>query len=123
MSSGEGRYEWEPADNATPDALYDRTWAITMLNGVLTDLKAEYDERGKKAVFEALLQFVSGTPSASSYAETARLLDTTEGNVKVLVHRLRRHFGETLRERIAETVKSEFEVDEEIRYLMSCFAK
>ena len=123
MTDGEGRYEWEPVDSVTPDVLYERSWAMTLLNSVLMNLKTEYEAKGKTETFEALEHFVSGSSSVSSYAEVANLLKTSEGNIKVLVHRIRRRFGDILRERVANTVESESEIDGEITHLMSCFGK
>jgi len=123
MTAGEGRYEWEPVDSVTPDVLYERSWAMTLLDTVLMDLKAEYKIKGKTEIFEALEHFVSGSSPVTSYSEVAQLLETSEGNIKVLVHRIRRRFGDILRGHVAHTVESESEVDQEIRHLMSCFGK
>jgi RNA polymerase sigma-70 factor (ECF subfamily) len=122
MALGESKYQWEPAAPATPEVLYERSWALTVLDGVLKDLKGEYENKGKAETFDALERFVSCTEPEKSYAQVAAELKTSEGNVKVLVYRLRRRFAEILREHVADTVESDREIDEEIRCLMACFA-
>jgi DNA-directed RNA polymerase specialized sigma24 family protein len=123
VSDGESRYAIEPADERTPEAAYERLWAMAVLDAALADLQQEYGGRGKADVFAALQPFLGGADAADSYASAARALQATEGNVKVMVHRLRRRFGELLRARVAHTVPSESEIDEELHYLMSCFAR
>jgi RNA polymerase sigma-70 factor (ECF subfamily) len=123
-AGGEDRYRREPADDRTPEDAYERMWAMTLLNETLADLQREYRDKGKADVWETLQPFLGGGAGpGDSYAGAARALRTTEGNVKVLVHRFRRRFGELLRDRVAHTVPSEPDVDEEIRHLMSCFAR
>jgi len=122
MARAEGRYDCEPRDSVTPDMLYEREWALAVLQAGLDDLRREYESRGKGELFEALhAHIVPGSKPALPHAETAKRLGMSEGNVKVAVHRLRRRFGELLREQVAQTVESENNIDEEIRYLLSCF--
>src|SRR5207248_1297904 len=75
----EGRYALELADGLTPERIYDRSWALTLLGRVLDQLGREYDEAGKAATFEALRGVLAGDPDAPSYAAVAARLGTTEG--------------------------------------------
>ncbi len=124
MATADGRYSCEPPDDSTPEVIYDRHWAMTLLETVLNIVKKEYESRGKLDIFDALHESIAGNSGgASSYAELAGRLKTTEGNLKIMVHRLRRQFGETLRKEIAQTVESDADIDDEIRHLMACISK
>ena len=120
-SNAETRYRLEPAHNLTPERLFERQWAITVLERVLARLKAEsLTLSGGPAVFDTLKQFLTGSGAAASYGQVAAQLGMTVGAVKVAVHRLRRRYRQLLREEIAQTVAGPEEIDEEIRYLLSC---
>jgi DNA-directed RNA polymerase specialized sigma24 family protein len=124
MAAADGRYSCELADTSTPEAVYDRQWAMTLLETVMNILKHEYESRGKSDVFDALHENIAGNAGGVVfYSELAVRLDTTEGNLKIMVHRLRRQFGEALRKEIAQTVESDADVDDEIRHLMACLSK
>ena len=117
----ETRYRQEPKDELSADKLLDRQWAVALLDRVLARLGAEYAEAGKSEVFEQLKDSLTGTRDSIPYAVIATKLDTTEGAVKVAVHRLRQRYRKLLREEIAHTVASPAEVDEEIRHLFTAF--
>jgi len=121
MARAEGRYDCEPTNSVTPEVLYERTWALTVLQATLDDLRTEYGSRNRIEVFEALHDHIVTGSRPPPHAETAKRLGMTEGNVKVAVHRMRRRFGELLRAQVAETVESEDDIDAEIRYLLKCF--
>jgi RNA polymerase sigma-70 factor (ECF subfamily) len=113
----EGRYASEPAHELTPERIFDRTWALTLLGRVLEQLGEEYSAGGQSVTFEALSPVLTDGPRAVSYATLAARLGTTEGAVRVSVHRLRRRYGDRLRAEIAATVDDPAEVDDEIRAL------
>lgn len=117
LDNAEARYRLEPSHEITPQKLFDRRWALTLLDGVLADLQAEYRQAGKEAVFESLKGTLTGDSEAASYAQIGRQLNMSEGAVKVAVHRLRRRYRQKLRQTIADSVASEEQVDEEIREL------
>jgi RNA polymerase sigma-70 factor (ECF subfamily) len=110
----EGRYAREPAHELTPERIFDRTWALILLGRVLEQLREEYRLASKSATFEVLSPVLSEGSRAVSYATLAARLGTTEGAVRVAVHRLRRRYGERLREEIAATVDEPAEIDDEI---------
>lgn len=117
----ETRYRQEPMDELSADKLLDRQWAIALLDQVLARLGAEYADAGKSEVFEQLKNSLTGNRDSIPYAAIAAKLDTTEGAVKVAVHRLRQRYRKLLREEIAHTVASPAEIDEEIRHLFAAF--
>jgi RNA polymerase sigma-70 factor (ECF subfamily) len=115
----ERRYEDEPVDDLTPERIFDRTWALTLLARVVERLRHEYDNAGRSERFEELLATLTRDPASDSYAEIALRLGMTEGNVRVAIHRLRRRYGVVLREEIAATVHDDGEIDDEIRALFA----
>jgi len=121
--SAEDRYRREPEDNATPERLFERRWALTLLDQVLTRLSEEYETTGKRAMFEQLQGCLTGDSDMPPYAELAARLGMTEGAVKVAVHRLRQRYRGVLREEIAQTVADPAEIDDEIRQLFSALGK
>jgi RNA polymerase sigma-70 factor (ECF subfamily) len=118
FESARGRYSMEPHDASTPETLFDRRWALTVLDRVMGELRAEFRQRGKEEVFERLKVNLIGEESPFSYRETASKFGMSEDAVRVAVHRLRRRFGELLRAEIAQTVTTDDEVEEEIHYLI-----
>lgn len=117
--NAEARYRLEPAHDLTPERLFERRWALTLLDHVLARVQAEFDEGGKTRLFEALKGALAGGLEGT-YAAIAERLGMSEVAVKVAVHRLRRRYRERLREEIAHTVADPTEIDEEIRHLLDC---
>lgn len=118
-ASAETRYALEPADNATPERIFERRWAMTLLDRVLARLRQEHQQGGKGARFDVLKGALTGDRSALPYAQLGEQLDASEGAVKVAVHRLRQRYRELLREEIANTVASEADVEDELRHLFA----
>ncbi|MCC6231946.1 MAG: sigma-70 family RNA polymerase sigma factor [Verrucomicrobiales bacterium] len=114
----EARYQTEPGGGMTADRLYERRWALLVLERVLGRLKAEAVARGKGAEFEGLKAFLTVESSAARYAEVGAALGLEEAATRVAVHRLRRRFRELFREEIAHTVTRAEDIEEEIRFLM-----
>ncbi len=115
----EARYCQEPADTLTPERIFERQWALTLLDQVLARLHAEMASEGKAALFDAMKGHLTGSQTVS-YARTAAGLGMTEGAVKVAAHRLRQRYRELLREEISQTVAGPDEIEEEVRYLFTC---
>ena len=116
--SAEQRYSMEPVDKFSADQLYERRWALDLLDAVRAQLRDEYFETGKTERFELLGDFLPGEKMGVTYAELGPKLGLTENAVKQEVHRMKRRFGELLRAEIGQTVAHPDEVDEEIRYLI-----
>jgi RNA polymerase sigma-70 factor (ECF subfamily) len=117
----ESRFAAEPAHQLQPDVLFDRQWAMTLLERTLTLLRDEYVATGRAALFEALRACLGKEETALPYAEIAAQLKLTEGAVKMAVRRLRNRYREILRAEIAGTVASPEEIEEEIRHLFAAF--
>jgi RNA polymerase sigma factor (sigma-70 family) len=123
FDSGEQRIQIEPATTATPESIFERQWALTLLQRVLANLEADYSESGRRELFEKCRVYLTGSAGAPPYAETAEQLGMTEGSLKVAVHRMRKQYREQLKEEVAQTVSSEEEVEDEIRSLMTAVAR
>lgn len=117
VEKAEGRFLREPATTDTPETIFNRRWALTLLEQVLNALQTEMHGNGKASQFESLKPYLSGDGPQLSYGATAIQLGMSEGAVKVAVHRLRRRFRELVRDEVAQTVASAGEVDDELRYL------
>ena len=115
---GEARYALEPTDDVSPDKLFERRWATTVLEQAWSRLETEYAAEGKADMFRELRRFNSAQENAPGYAEAAAKLGLPENTVKSLVHRMRRRYRALLRVEIAHTVADPAEIDEEIRYLL-----
>ena len=118
VRNAEGAYQLEPRDDLTPEKLFDRRWALLLLERVLTRLREHYASPRKAALFARLQGLLTGGNSEVPYAEIAQALGMTEGAVKVAAHRLRRQFRDLLVEEIAGTVSDVVEIDGEIAYLL-----
>ena len=116
----EARYALEPADEMTPERLFYRSWALTVLDNALGQLRREYEAKGKGELFGAIKEVLSGSADALPYGQTAKSVGMTEGAIKVAVHRLRRRYRQLLQDEIAQTVDSAEQVKEEISYLLNC---
>jgi RNA polymerase sigma factor (sigma-70 family) len=115
--SAENRYRLEPAEKATPESLFERGWAVTLLEGVLARLDEEYRRAGKHAWMEALRPALTTDRDAIDYAGTARALGLTETAARVAVHRLRQRYRQLIRAEVAGTVAAPEEVEAEMRHL------
>jgi RNA polymerase sigma-70 factor (ECF subfamily) len=118
----EHRYERTLAHAETPERLYERQWCLTLLEGVLNDVREEYVIGGKEQVFVRLKGYLTEPEDAGTHADAARELGMTEGAVKVAVHRLRRRYRDAMRRRVAETVGSVEEIDDEIAHLIKALS-
>ncbi len=117
FDSGESRFSIVAVDDETPELLFERQWAITLLERVLERLCNEFEHQGKRSQFDVLKGFLTGQRTAGGYAEAAAQLGMSEGAVKVAAHRLRSKYRELLRAEIAQTVAGPDEVEDEIRRL------
>jgi RNA polymerase sigma factor (sigma-70 family) len=118
----ETRYSLEPKEVLSADKIYERRWAMLLLDRVVNRLREEQVEAGKGDQFDLLKTCLLGERSSVPYLELAGQLRMSEGNVKVTVHRLRQRYRELLRAEIAETVVSPADVDEELRQLFAALS-
>ena len=112
FAAGESRYQHEPAHGWTPERIFERRWALTLLDRTLAGLRQDHAAAGKLPLFDALKVFLTGETGAPPLAEIAAQLQMTESAVKVAVHRLRQKYREALRAEIAQTVAAEGDVDD-----------
>ena len=117
FSDADSRYRVEVAAGQTPESIFERQWAITLLDRVQKALRSEHEKRGKGHVFDTLKTFLAGKSSESTMADAAGRLGMTEIAVKVAVHRLRTRFGQVLRLEIQSTLDSSEDVEDEINRL------
>jgi len=116
FSSGEDRYQREPAHDETPEWIFERRWALSVLDRVVEKLRNEFVHHGRPEHFERLKVFLLGQSDAP-YAALAREMNTSEGALKVAIHRLRKRYRELFRQEIADTVADPAEVESELRFL------
>jgi RNA polymerase sigma-70 factor (ECF subfamily) len=105
------------ASRETPEALYERRWALSLLDRAMSKLQQHFAASGQRDDFQILVAFLSGEAEAR-YEDVATKMGVSAGALRTQVHRLRRHYREILRAEIAETVTTEAEIDEEIRFLL-----
>jgi RNA polymerase sigma-70 factor (ECF subfamily) len=117
VADAETRYQAEPPDNLTAEKIYEKRWALTLLENVFAMLRQEYEAHGKGPLFSKLEACLTQTRAAVPYGELAAELHMSEGALRMAVHRLRGRYRELLRSEIADTVLNGEEVEEELRYL------
>jgi RNA polymerase sigma-70 factor (ECF subfamily) len=122
LAFAEGRLQLEPQTGHTPETIFDRRWAISLLDRVVALLRSE--AAGTRALhFESFKAYLTGDEPRLSYAETAAVLGMSEGAVKVAVHRLRRRFRDLARAEVARTVSSPEQIDDELRHLWAAVSR
>jgi RNA polymerase sigma factor (sigma-70 family) len=122
FKKAENKYSIEPVSELSPEKLFEKSWALTVLQQTMDRLEAESAKTNKKKLFDSLKVYLSVEKSSIPYSDVATELDMTEGAVRVAVHRLRRQYRELLRNEIIQTVATEEEIDEEIRDLFTALA-
>ena len=121
LDDAEARYAAEPP-GAGPERLFERRWAMALLDRATARLRDEYEARGRRAVLDALEQALLGDDRAACHQDVARRLGTTEGAVKVALHRLRARLRELIRDEVLQTVTDPAAVDDELRALFAALA-
>ena len=122
VSSGEERYQREPAHDETPERIFERRWALSVLDRAVAKLREEFVEHGRPEHFDRLKVFLLGQSDAP-YAALAHEMNTSEGTLKVAIHRLRKRYRDLLRREIADTVADPAEVESELRYLAAVLTR
>ena len=117
INDGEAQYLLQPIHNLSPERIFERAWALTVLDKVMDRLEDEYISMGKQRLWNLLKTHLCGDTNAISYRDVAVKLGTTEGAVKTSVYRLRRRYREILYDEIAQTVCTKKEVTEELQAL------
>jgi DNA-directed RNA polymerase specialized sigma24 family protein len=122
VGSAEGRYSLEPSHDLTPEKLFERRWAVALLDHALARLRKEFTDKDKGGQFDQLRVYLVGERGGPSHGKAAEELGMTAGAVKVAVHRMRQRYRELLREEIAHTVEGPQQIDEEIRQLFAALS-
>jgi RNA polymerase sigma-70 factor (ECF subfamily) len=112
-------YLQEPATDCTPENLFERRWALTVLGQAMVALRQGLTTENQRHSFETLKPYLTGEAHTRSYRAVGDELGMTEMAVRQAVHRLRRRFGQILRDEIAETVTGEDAIDDEVRHLLT----
>lgn len=115
LVDAEDRYQLEPGDPWTPEKIFERRWALSLLDEVMHRLESEYRQRGHEALFQWGKAAVTG--GELDYADLSQRLEMSEGAIRVAVHRLRQRYRELLREEVRGTLDAEDDVDDELQYL------
>lgn len=123
FGTAETRYQREPGHDTTAEDIFERRWALTVLEMVFTRLQDRYVVDGKAELFDQLKPCLTQAGSAIPYAELAEKLSLSEGALRVAVHRLRQRYREILRAEIAHTVANPSDVEGEIRHLFRALAR
>ena len=113
----EEHYQHEPAETTTPETLFERRWALTVLQRVMDQLEAHYRKIGSEEMFKAVRGYLTWNSGEKPYAEVADDLGTSVGNVKTAVNRLRKRYRKLLEEEVLQTVAEPAEVEAEIRHM------
>jgi RNA polymerase sigma-70 factor (ECF subfamily) len=119
LAAAEERFDLEPADDASPDKIFDKQWAEALLGAVLSQLAEEFRRDGKAELFEALKLTLNGPRESQPYSALAVSLRMNEGAVKMAVHRLRKRYRALLQAEIENTVASPEQAKEEMRHLFA----
>ena len=120
--TAEKRYQAESLQQLSPEQLYERRWAATLLTGTLARLRRDFLAGDRVELFDLLEPHLWGDDTSSPYAQVATALAMTEVAVKGTMHRLRKRYRELLRDEIAQTVGSDEEVDDELQHLRRVLA-
>ncbi len=123
VEGAEARYHLEPTDRADAGWLYERRWALTLLDRVLSRLREEFIALGRGDRFEQLQPCLVGDKTVRSYAALATEWQTTEAAIKMNVSRMRQRYRELFLEEIAQTVGAPEELEAEVRHLRTVLAR
>ncbi len=119
FDSAEEAYGVEPSHELGPEAIYERRWALGLLERAVADLQSQYAEAGKREIFDALKGYLGGEDDVLPYSELSRRLGQSEGALRTAASRLRSRWRKRLRELVAETVREESEVQDELQRLIA----
>lgn len=119
----ERSYALLPAEQMTPEDLFEHRWAMTVLAGALERARRQWHDAGNARQYELLRPYLTSGENQAPYRETAAALGVSEGAVKVAVHRLRKRFGQCLRAEVAQTIADPRDVDAELRHLLAVLSR
>lgn len=123
VRDAEGRLLRVPADGHTPERAFEHSWAVALLDRVFERLREEYETSDRSELFRRLYLFLPKGERSQPHREVADDLRMTEAAVRVAVHRMRKRFGDLLREEIQQTVEHPEDIDEEITRLFEAVSR
>jgi RNA polymerase sigma-70 factor (ECF subfamily) len=121
-TQADGRYREEPSADLTPEKVFERHWALSLLAQALARLKQEHLNAGKAGLFAKLEPWLTGAPGAEWFRPCAKELTMSENALRVALHRMRRRFGQLVREEIAHTAANEADANDEMRHLFAALS-
>jgi RNA polymerase sigma-70 factor (ECF subfamily) len=119
----EARYLADPAHSLPADHLYERRWALALLDEAMSRLRGEYEHDGRREDFSRLKEYLTAERGVIPYSKIAREIGVSEGAARVAVHRLRKRFRVTFREAVADTVSNSEDLDGEVRYVVEVLGR
>ncbi len=119
MKEAESQYRLEPVASSTPEGEFERHWARVLLGRALERLEQEMGDNQEGARYSLLEPYLTGRPTDKTYAQIAETLGSTDGAVRMAIHRMRRRWGEILRDEISQTVADPRQVEDEMRHLFA----
>lgn len=122
FDSGEAQYAPEPSHQLSPDKLFERSWALTVLRGAVNKLEAEWSAMGKQELFQHFVVFLAPAEETVSYRDMASKLSMSEASVKTAIYRMRKRYRDLLRGEVAQTVANEEQIEDELRELFAAFS-
>ena len=122
MREASAGHAMESSDSETPEKAYDRMWALSVLDHAMDALRRDYSILGKEKFFDELKDAIWGGRGEESHAEIARRLGSTEGAIRVALHRLRMRFRDQLRTEVAATLDDPAQIEDELRHLIDALS-
>ena len=122
FGDGERQYISEPSHEMSPERLFEKSWAMTVLEHAMNQLEAEFASSNKLSLFKHLRVYLTAEANAIPYRDVALQFEMTEGAVKMAVHRLRSRYRDLLRENVGQTVATHEQIDEEIHELLAALS-
>jgi RNA polymerase sigma-70 factor (ECF subfamily) len=119
---GDGAIDIEPADLLTPEAIYERRWTLSLLERAVSDVGQSYDDRGQRALFDALKGHLGPSHGAVPYRQLSKQLTQNEPALRTALSRLRARWRKRLRQLVTQTVQEGQTVDDELDYLVKALA-
>ena len=119
LTTAEARFALETAHTQSPDRLFDRHWALGVLDEAFALLEREFRRAGRAHLFDRLHRFLAGEEDGPTHAEIAKTLGTTSGTIKVTVFRMRQRYRELIRTVVLRTLEKPSDLEEELNHLMA----
>lgn len=121
QDDAENWYETLPSSAVSPDEIFEKRWAVSLMESAISKLRTEYTARDQAKLFETISRYLQHRPGADGYRQTAEAMGTSVAAVKMHVHRLRKRFGDLYREEVMQTLDGTSDLDEELAHVRALF--